>query len=178
MRSRAIIARKGAPDHSRPGPQFGIVISGQRPEASSQRRVGHDCATMPCVRVLRCQRPGSSHAMPETRKLAAIGILMRNMTQFLLAGRALTINPNLAVAGNPQTALQHFERQVRLSPLDPVIKGFATGGAALALSAAHDASAGQHWRLANKACIVDLPDEKVCHVGARDRPRAPIASID
>jgi hypothetical protein len=30
----------------------------------------------------------------------------------------------------------------------------------------NDASAGQHWRLANKACIVDLPDEKIRHVGA------------
>jgi hypothetical protein len=39
-------------------------------------------------------------------------------------------------------------------------------------------SACQHWRLVNEALIVDLPDKKVRHVGARDEPGAPIARID
>jgi hypothetical protein len=39
-------------------------------------------------------------------------------------------------------------------------------------------SAGQRWRLVNKACIVDLLDKKVRHVGARDEPGAPVAWVD
>ena len=30
----------------------------------------------------------------------------------------------------------------------------------------HQTSARQRWRLVNEACIVDLLDKKVCHVGA------------
>jgi len=39
-------------------------------------------------------------------------------------------------------------------------------------------SACYRWRFANEAFIVDLPDKKVRHVGARYEPRAPVAPID
>src|SRR5215471_4705635 len=40
------------------------------------------------------------------------------------------------------------------------------------------ASAHEHWRLMQKCVVVDLLDEEIRHVGARDEPTCPIARID
>jgi hypothetical protein len=40
------------------------------------------------------------------------------------------------------------------------------------------ALAGKRGRLAEKALIVDLLDQEVCHVGAGDEPGGPVARID
>jgi hypothetical protein len=39
-------------------------------------------------------------------------------------------------------------------------------------------SADERGRLVNEACIVDLLDKEVRHVGARDEPGAPVARVD
>jgi len=87
----------------------------------------------------------------------ALGQLGRDYdAAIVLVNRALSLNPNLAIAhlsagwlqnflGNPQAALEHFDRQIRLSPLDPVIKGFATGGAAQACIALGRYSEALTW---------------------------------
>src|SRR6476646_5131296 len=43
---------------------------------------------------------------------------------------------------------------------------------------ARGALAGERRRLAQKARVVDLLDQEVRHVGARDEPRGPVARID
>src|SRR6476646_4513953 len=80
------------------------------------------------------------------------------------------------------TTWPRVERRGNLGPKQWYVKAVAlnrrTFFSRSAFPLHNDASAGQHWRLANKACIVDLPDEKIRHVGARDGPRAPVARID
>ena len=39
------------------------------------------------------------------------------------------------------------------------------------------ASAREHRRLMQKGVVVDLLDEEICHVGARDEPACPIARL-
>src|SRR5215469_1847578 len=40
------------------------------------------------------------------------------------------------------------------------------------------ALAYEHWRLMYKGVVVDLFDEKICHIGARDKAACPGAWID
>ena len=40
------------------------------------------------------------------------------------------------------------------------------------------ASAGQHGRSVEKAIVIDLLDEEICHIGSRDESRGPVVRID
>jgi TolB-like protein/Tfp pilus assembly protein PilF len=75
-----------------------------------------------------------------------------NETGALLLGRSLSINPNSALAwsasghikgwlGEPEVAIEHFTRAIRLSPFDPMLSTFYGGIAMAHFVAKHYASA-------------------------------------
>jgi adenylate cyclase len=78
-----------------------------------------------------------------------------NETGALLLDRALSINPNSALAwsasghirgwlGEPEVAIEHFTRAIRLSPLDPMLSTFY-GGIAMAHFAAKRYASTVEW---------------------------------
>jgi adenylate cyclase len=78
-----------------------------------------------------------------------------NQSGSLLIGRSLSINPNSAEAwsasghirgwmSDPDTAVEHFERAIRLSPFDPLLSTFY-GGIAMAHFGAKRYGAAVEW---------------------------------
>jgi adenylate cyclase len=78
-----------------------------------------------------------------------------NETGALLLGRSLSINPNSALAwsasghikgwlGEPEVAIEHFTRAIRLSPFDPMLSTFY-GGIAMAHFVAKRYASAVEW---------------------------------